>query len=112
MLTEWGERLCLWRRANHVKALPCLPADPRILQLLTLPSYTMSATSSVFNFRYENGRRYHGYAEGQYPLPNDDVRQPRHSTRKLHQHVMQRPPEMLMTTTRSKWTVWTSNTTP
>ncbi|KAJ8109272.1 hypothetical protein OPT61_g7585 [Boeremia exigua] len=36
-------------------------------------SYTMSATSSVFNFRFENGRRYHGYAEGQYPLPNDDV---------------------------------------
>lgn len=33
----------------------------------------MSATSSVFNFRFENGRRYHGYAEGQYPLPNDDV---------------------------------------
>ncbi|KAF3007893.1 hypothetical protein E8E13_011006 [Curvularia kusanoi] len=36
-------------------------------------SYTMSATTSVFNFRYENGRRYHGYAEGQYLLPNDDV---------------------------------------
>lgn len=24
----------------------------------------MSATSSVYNFRYENGRRYHAYAEG------------------------------------------------
>lgn len=36
-------------------------------------SYTMSATSSVFNFRYENGRRYHGYAEGKYPVPNDEV---------------------------------------
>jgi hypothetical protein len=33
----------------------------------------MSATSSVFNFRYENGRRYHAYAEGQYPVPNDEV---------------------------------------
>ncbi|KAJ4333824.1 hypothetical protein N0V87_007300 [Didymella glomerata] len=33
----------------------------------------MSATSTVFNFRYENGRRYHGYSEGQYPLPNDDI---------------------------------------
>jgi hypothetical protein len=39
-----------------------------------LHSYTMSATSSVFNFRYEHGRRYHAYAEGQYPVPNDEVR--------------------------------------
>lgn len=36
-------------------------------------SYTMSATSSVFNFRYEHGRRYHAYAEGQYPVPNDET---------------------------------------
>ncbi|RMZ66119.1 methyltransferase [Pyrenophora seminiperda CCB06] len=36
-------------------------------------SYTMSATSSVFDYRYENGRRYHAYAEGKYPVPNDDV---------------------------------------
>lgn len=91
MLTEWGERLCLWGRTNHVKALPSLPEDPRILQLLTRSSYTMSATSSVFNFRYENGRRYHGYAEGQYPLPNDDVRQLRNSILKLHPHVIRRP---------------------
>jgi hypothetical protein len=34
----------------------------------------MSATSSVYNFRYENGRRYHAYAEGQYLVPNDEVR--------------------------------------
>ncbi|KAI8934044.1 hypothetical protein NX059_008811 [Plenodomus lindquistii] len=33
----------------------------------------MSATSSVYNFRYENGRRYHAYAEGKYPVPNDEV---------------------------------------
>lgn len=33
----------------------------------------MSATSSVFNFRYENGRRYHAYSEGKYPVPNDEV---------------------------------------
>ncbi|KAH3905008.1 hypothetical protein HBI56_217910 [Parastagonospora nodorum] len=36
-------------------------------------SYTMSATSSVFNFRYEHGRRYHAYAEGKYPVPNDET---------------------------------------
>jgi SAM-dependent methyltransferase len=33
----------------------------------------MSATSSVFNFRYEHGRRYHAYAEGKYPVPNDEA---------------------------------------
>ncbi|UPX17159.1 uncharacterized protein EKO05_0007533 [Ascochyta rabiei] len=36
-------------------------------------TYTISANSSVFNFRFENGRRYHGYAEGEYLMPNDDV---------------------------------------
>lgn len=41
---------------------------------LIVARYTMSATSSVFNFRYENGRRYHAYAEGKYPVPNDEVR--------------------------------------
>lgn len=39
----------------------------------TQSSYTMSATSSVFSFRYENGRRYHAYAEGMYPVPNDET---------------------------------------
>ncbi|KAH7357650.1 S-adenosyl-L-methionine-dependent methyltransferase [Pyrenochaeta sp. MPI-SDFR-AT-0127] len=33
----------------------------------------MSATTSVFNFRYENGRRYHAYSEGKYPVPNDEI---------------------------------------
>ncbi|KAF2690629.1 S-adenosyl-L-methionine-dependent methyltransferase [Lentithecium fluviatile CBS 122367] len=37
----------------------------------------MSATSSVYNFRYENGRRYHAYSEGKYPLPNDEVEKDR-----------------------------------
>ena len=38
---------------------------------------TASITSSIFNFRYENGRRYHAYREGQYVLPNDDAEQER-----------------------------------
>lgn len=29
------------------------------------------------NYVYENGRRYHGYREGQYPLPNDEIEQDR-----------------------------------
>ena len=31
----------------------------------------------MFAYRYENGRRYHAYREGAYPLPNDDTEQDR-----------------------------------
>ncbi|OCL06650.1 S-adenosyl-L-methionine-dependent methyltransferase [Glonium stellatum] len=37
----------------------------------------MSVTPSVFEFRYENGRRYHAYADGKYPVPNDEVEKDR-----------------------------------
>ncbi|KAK5043512.1 hypothetical protein LTR84_011926 [Exophiala bonariae] len=36
-----------------------------------------SLASSVLNYRYENGRRYHAYREGQYYLPNDEQEQGR-----------------------------------
>ncbi|KAL1993061.1 hypothetical protein VTN49DRAFT_3818 [Thermomyces lanuginosus] len=36
-----------------------------------LSSYSASLTSSVLNYRYENGRRYHKYRDGSYLLPND-----------------------------------------
>lgn len=34
-------------------------------------------TSSIFNYQYENGRRYHAYREGLYVLPNDQREQER-----------------------------------
>ncbi|KAF2490796.1 S-adenosyl-L-methionine-dependent methyltransferase [Lophium mytilinum] len=37
----------------------------------------MSVTDSVYNYRYENGRRYHAYADGKYPVPNDEVEKDR-----------------------------------
>ncbi|KAF2649012.1 S-adenosyl-L-methionine-dependent methyltransferase [Lophiostoma macrostomum CBS 122681] len=37
-----------------------------------LESYTTSLKSTVLNYRYENGRRYHGFKDGKYILPNDD----------------------------------------
>ncbi|GJD05309.1 TAM domain methyltransferase [Colletotrichum higginsianum] len=40
-------------------------------------SDTASATSSIFHYQYENGRRYHAYRAGQYLLPNDDKEQER-----------------------------------
>lgn len=40
-------------------------------------AYTGSITSSIFDYQYENGRRYHAYREGQYVLPNDVQEQER-----------------------------------
>ncbi len=36
-----------------------------------------SVASSVWNYTYENGRRYHAYRAGSYPLPNDETEQDR-----------------------------------
>jgi SAM-dependent methyltransferase len=40
-------------------------------------NFSTSIASSVFNYTYENGRRYHAYRSGSYPLPNDDDEQNR-----------------------------------
>ncbi|KAM5446658.1 hypothetical protein MaudCBS49596_006439, partial [Microsporum audouinii] len=40
-------------------------------------SYLSSLTSSVLNYKYENGRRYHAFREGIYTLPNDKEEQDR-----------------------------------
>ncbi|RMJ29068.1 Methyltransferase [Aspergillus sp. HF37] len=40
-------------------------------------SSTNSLSSSVLSYQYENGRRYHGYREGEYIAPNDDREQDR-----------------------------------
>jgi len=45
-----------------------------------------SVTSSVYGYRYENGRRYHAYREGKYLLPNDEAEQDRLD---LHHHIFQ-----------------------
>lgn len=37
-----------------------------------LSTYSSSLTSSVLNYRQENGRRYHAYKDGAYLLPNDE----------------------------------------
>ena len=36
-----------------------------------------SVTTSILNYTYENGRRYHAYRAGSYPLPNDETEQDR-----------------------------------
>ncbi|KAM6529642.1 hypothetical protein FALCPG4_007772 [Fusarium falciforme] len=36
-------------------------------------SSTQSLTSSILEYRKENGRTYHAYKDGKYSLPNDDI---------------------------------------
>ncbi|OBS16098.1 hypothetical protein FPOA_13176 [Fusarium poae] len=40
-------------------------------------SYQTSLASSIINYKYENGRRYHAFRAGTYLLPNDDKEQDR-----------------------------------
>ncbi|KAL6414270.1 hypothetical protein AUP68_00788 [Ilyonectria robusta] len=40
-------------------------------------SFLSSLKSSIYNYRYDNGRRYHAFREGTYLVPNDDEEQNR-----------------------------------
>ena len=42
-----------------------------------IASSTASLSSSVLEYEYENGRRYHAYRAGKYFAPNDDLEQER-----------------------------------
>ncbi|CUS10320.1 unnamed protein product [Tuber aestivum] len=42
-----------------------------------VPSGCVSITSSVVDYQYEHGRRYHSYSQGNYPMPNDETEQDR-----------------------------------
>ncbi|KAI9789593.1 MAG: hypothetical protein M1816_005902 [Peltula sp. TS41687] len=50
-----------------------------------ISTYTASLTSSVRNYQYENGRRYHAYREGAYLFPNDDEETDRID---IHNHMV------------------------
>ena len=43
----------------------------------SIDSDLTSISSSVFEYQYENGRRYHAYRAGKYMLPNDEKEQER-----------------------------------
>lgn len=40
-------------------------------------SLTQSVTSSIYDYKFENGRRYHAYKAGSYYAPNDEKEQDR-----------------------------------
>ena len=42
-----------------------------------ISTLSQSVCSSVYNYRYENGRRYHAFRDGEYLLPNDELEQDR-----------------------------------
>ncbi|EED22085.1 conserved hypothetical protein [Talaromyces stipitatus ATCC 10500] len=46
-----------------------------VLESLYGGDSTYSLSSSVLNYHFENGRRYHAYHEGKYIMPNDDQEQ-------------------------------------
>jgi trans-aconitate methyltransferase len=47
------------------------------LGLSFVSTSTTSLASSILNYQYENGRRYHAYRAGAYVLPNDELEQDR-----------------------------------
>jgi len=56
---------------------PIVVDDPAVLDSDSavgddLSTFTQSLTSSVLNYPYENGRRYHAFKEGSYYFPNDE----------------------------------------
>lgn len=50
----------------------------------SVSSGSTSVSSSVYEHEYENGRRYHSFKHGRYPIPNDDIEQNREDMK----HVM------------------------
>ncbi|KAL1961756.1 hypothetical protein VTN77DRAFT_1082 [Rasamsonia byssochlamydoides] len=51
--------------------------DSAYNESISTASYVSSLSSSIRNYIYENGRRYHAYHEGAYIAPNDEEEQDR-----------------------------------
>ncbi|KAJ5367111.1 hypothetical protein N7541_001052 [Penicillium brevicompactum] len=51
--------------------------DDSLFDTQSLLGSNLSFASSVRDYNYENGRRYHAYRNGQYPFPNDEEEQDR-----------------------------------
>ncbi|KAF9883763.1 hypothetical protein FE257_002829 [Aspergillus nanangensis] len=53
------------------------PDEDSICSASSVAATSRSLSSSVRDYYYENGRRYHAYRYGQYPMPNDEEEQDR-----------------------------------
>ncbi|KAI9775202.1 MAG: hypothetical protein M1839_001390 [Geoglossum umbratile] len=54
-----------------LEADPTLTVDDDSAYGDELESFTTSLKPSITDYQYENGRRYHAFRSGSYPLPND-----------------------------------------
>ncbi|KAF2736431.1 S-adenosyl-L-methionine-dependent methyltransferase [Polyplosphaeria fusca] len=61
-------------RSSRTTAPPS-PTSPTSYE--SRDSFTTSCTSSITRYPFENGRRYHAFKSGSYPLPNDELEQER-----------------------------------
>lgn len=55
----------------------CLNLKLTLHTCLTRSAYSASLTSSVLDYKYTHGRRYHAYHAGSYQFPNDEQEQER-----------------------------------
>ncbi|KAA8910599.1 S-adenosyl-L-methionine-dependent methyltransferase [Sphaerosporella brunnea] len=65
---------------GYLQRLEPIAADPRLSDDEAERDYadeTFSVTSSIYDYRYENGRTYHRYKDGAYLLPNDEIEKDR-----------------------------------
>jgi len=65
---------------NPIEATDMPPSEDEFLATgwdATASNASTSVTSSIYRHCYENGRRYHAYRHGRYPIPNDDQEQNR-----------------------------------
>ncbi|KAJ9319263.1 hypothetical protein DTO271D3_32 [Paecilomyces variotii] len=63
------------RLSRALKGSEMRDSDGRVevdTEVTAIESFTASLTSSVYDFRNENGRRYHAYRDGHYLMPNDE----------------------------------------
>ncbi|RAL14956.1 class I SAM-dependent methyltransferase [Aspergillus homomorphus CBS 101889] len=51
--------------------------DDSLLDVQSLIDSSFTISSTVRDYCFENGRRYHAYRNGQYPIPNDEEEQDR-----------------------------------
>ncbi|KAL1851831.1 hypothetical protein Plec18170_006134 [Paecilomyces lecythidis] len=67
--------------ASSENATPAVPPTIEVDERATendstygdeLTTFTSSLTSSIMDYRNENGRRYHAYRDGRYLIPNDE----------------------------------------
>ncbi|KAF9881603.1 MFS sugar transporter [Colletotrichum karsti] len=58
---------------NPVELIPEDLTDDNVSELgASIASSSTSVSSSIFDFRVENGRTYHRYKDGKYNMPNDE----------------------------------------